>query len=101
MSLIIDYLIVAMLATVLPSPSDPFHFYLQNYLYKHKHNRVKFELLQIFDWYILDALWYLLLLGIVLYFNIQNLPDANALTTIFTILGVGATISIIWRFIRR
>jgi hypothetical protein len=103
MNQLIEWIIVSILATFVPSPIDPINFYLQNYIYTHRRSisRARFEWLQVFSWYILDALWYVLLLGIVLIFNIQDLPTVNGLTIIFTIIGVGAVISIVWRFVRK
>lgn len=101
MNEVITYLLVAMAATFLPSPTDPINFYLQNWLYKRKQSRAAFEWWQIFSWYILDSLWFGFLIIIVLLFNIQNLPPVNALTTVATIIGIGAVISIIWRFMRK
>lgn len=98
---IVTYLLVAIGATMLPSPVDPLNFYLQDWLYSKRQRRWVFEFWQIFSWYVLDALWFALLLGIVLAFNIQDMASAQAITTITTILGVGATISIVWRFLRK
>lgn len=98
---IIYGLIIAALATFLPSPTDVWHFYLQNYLYTHRLSRGYFEFLQVFDWYFLDSLWFVFLIGVVLLFHIDSMPTVNALTVVFTILGVGAAVSIIWRFLRK
>lgn len=86
-------------ATFIPQPLDFLHFYLQNYLYTKKLKRWKFELLQIIDWYLIDSLWYLLLLIIAYTLNINNVAVANIITIILTIAGIGATIGIISKFI--
>ena len=98
MSELTTALVTAIVATVLPSPTDPIHFYLQNWLYKHRMSRVLFEFWELFDWYVLDALWYAFLLLLVFMFKFD---DVSGVATIVTIVGVGATVSILWRFLRK
>jgi hypothetical protein len=92
------YLLGAILGTCLPSPVDPIHFYIENWLYKHKVKRWKFELLQLFDWYLLDALWYILLAVIAMLLLLDDTTQIQGITTVMTIIGVGIIISIVWRF---
>ncbi len=92
-------LLAAIIADFLPSPTDPFHFIIQNYLYKHKFKRWKFELIQIFDWYVLDTLWWIFLFLIAWIMTINNNQMITIITTVATILGIGVLIGVIFRFI--
>jgi hypothetical protein len=95
------YLLGAILGTMLPSPADPIHFYIQNWLYKHKLKRWKFELIQILDWYFLDALWYGLLTVLAILLAIDDATQINKITIMVTVLGVGVIVSIVWRFLSK
>jgi hypothetical protein len=92
------YLLGAILGTMLPSPADPVHFYIQNWLYKHRLKRWQFELVQIFDWYLLDALWYGLLTVLAIVLALDDTTQINGITIVFTVLAVGAIGSMVWRF---
>lgn len=98
---LIKTLLISALATAIPSPFDFIHFYIQNYLYENEPSRAIYEILQLFDWYVLDSLWFLLLIGIVVVLNIQNVATANIITIIATLTGLGAVIGIITRFLIR
>lgn len=95
------YLLGAILGTCLPTPADPLHFYIQNWLYKHKLKRWQFELIQILDWYFLDALWYMILAILAMIFMLNESSQIKGVTTILTIIGVGAIVSMVWRFVSK
>mgnify|MGYP001590192452 FL=1 len=95
------YLLGAILGTMLPSPADPIHFYIQNWLYKNKIKRWQFEAVQIFDWYFLDALWYGLLTILAILLAIDDTTQINKIVIMLTVLGVGALVSIVWRFLSK
>jgi hypothetical protein len=95
------YLLIAIIATLIPSPIDPINFYLQNWLYTHRQKRFVFEAVQIFSWYFLDTLWFVFLFGLAFILGINNVSTANIMTITMAILGIGATISILWRFLSK
>lgn len=92
-------LLSSVLATLIPSPMDWLHFYLQNYIYSHRIKRVTFELLQIMDWYFLDSFYYVLILLIAFILEINNLNRFAIIGIIATILSFGAVIGIIGKFL--
>jgi hypothetical protein len=95
------YLLGAILGTCLPSPVDPIHFYIQNWLYKHKLKRWQFEAVELFDWYLLDAMWYCLLTVLAIVLAIDDTTQINKIIIMLTVLGVGVLISIVWRFLSK
>jgi len=88
------FLLGAFIGTLAPSPVDPIYFYLENYVVPHLAGLGK-VLLQIFDWYVLDALWYLALMGIAFILHIKNVDIAKKITVVGGIAGLGIVIGII------
>ncbi|VVB83380.1 Uncharacterised protein [uncultured archaeon] len=88
------FLLGAFVGTLAPSPVDPIYFYLENYVVPHLTGIGKVGL-QIFDWYILDALWYLALMGIAFILHIKEVNVAKKITVIGGIAGLGIVIGII------
>lgn len=101
LSPVVLYLLVGLLSVVLPSPTDPLHFYLQNWLYRHRVSRLSFELWQLVDWYLLDGLWFVFLIGVVFLFGIHNLDQVRGIGLVATFVGLGVCFSVGWRFLRR
>jgi len=88
------FLLGAFIGTLAPSPVDPIYFYLENYVVPHLTGLAKAGL-QIFDWYILDALWYLALMGIAFILHIKKVDVAKKITVIGGIAGLGIVIGIV------
>jgi hypothetical protein len=88
------FLLGCFIGTLAPSPVDPLYFYLENYIVPHLTGIAKIGL-QIFDWYILDALWYLALMGIAFILHIKQVSIAKKITVIGGIAGLGVVIGII------
>jgi hypothetical protein len=86
------------LGTLAPSPVDPIYFYLENYVVPHLTGIWK-VLLQIFNWYILDSLYYLLLMGLAYVLHIKKVSIAKKITVIGGIAGLGIVIGIIARLL--
>jgi hypothetical protein len=84
------------LGTLAPSPIDPIYFYLENYVVPHLQGIGKVSL-QIFDWYVLDSSYYLLLMGLAYVLHIKKVSVAKKITVIGGIAGLGIVIGIIAR----
>jgi hypothetical protein len=82
------------LGTFVPSPVDPIYFYLENYVIPTLTGAWKI-LLEIFNWYFLDALYYLLLMGIAYILHIKKVSIAKKITVIGGIAGIGIAIGIL------
>ncbi len=93
------YLLGAIMGSFLPTPMDPIHFYVQNWLYRHKQKKWKFELIEILDWYFLTVFWYIFLVILAILLSFDRLNQINQVTIMLTVIGVGSLVSIIWRFL--
>ena len=89
------FLLGAFIGTLAPSPVDPIHFWLVNYLFPTITNKLTLIGWQIFDWYILDALWWLSLLGLAFILHIKKVKTIKIITTIGILAGLGITIGIL------
>jgi len=98
-SKVVIFLIGGLLAILLPSPIDPIHFLLQNWLFTANLNKFYYTLWQIFDWYVLDSLWYVFLIIITWTLHIRKTKTIHILITIALIIGIGAAIGIIFKFL--
>ena len=88
------FLLGAFVGTLAPSPIDPIYFYLENYVVPHLTGIAKIAL-QLFDWYILDALWWLVLMIIAFILHIKKVAVAKKISVIGGIAGLGIVIGII------
>jgi hypothetical protein len=86
------------LGTLAPSPVDPIYFYLENYVVPNLTGGWKIAL-EIFNWYILDSLYYLLLMGLAYVLHIKKVSIAKKITVIGGIAGLGIVIGIITRIL--
>ena len=92
------FLLGAFVGTLAPSPIDPIYFYLENYVVPHLTGITKVSL-QLFDWYILDALWWLVLMIIAFILHIKKVAVAKKISVIGGIAGLGIVIGIISKVI--
>ena len=92
------FLLGAFVGTLAPSPIDPIYFYLENYVVTHLTGVSKVAL-QLFDWYILDALWWLILMGIAFILHIRKVSVAKKISVMGGIAGLGIVIGIISRVV--
>lgn len=83
---------------ILPSLTDPLHFWLQNYIFTHSAaiSKTWFITLQILDWYVLDVTLPLILLLIAYIMHIRNTKTIKKIAVIGSIVGASAVIGIIW-----
>lgn len=88
------FLLGAFIGTLAPSPVDPIYFYFENYVVPHLTGLAKVAL-QVFDWYVLDALWYLALMGIAFILHIKKVAVAKKITVVGGIAGLGIVIGIV------
>jgi hypothetical protein len=88
------FLLGAFIGTLAPSPIDPIYFYLENYVVPHLTGFAKVGL-QLFDWYILDALWWLVLMGIAFVLHIKKVSVAKKISVMGGLAGLGIAIGIV------
>jgi hypothetical protein len=94
------FLAGCIIALITPQPLDIFFFMIQNYIYSHPDiSRTAFTLINIFTWYILDAIWYSGLFLLAYWMDIKDVSKVKMITIIATIISLGAVIGIVWRFI--
>ena len=91
-------LLGAFLGTLSPSPVDPIYFYLENYVAPHLTGIAKIAL-QAFDWYVLDALWYLTLMIIAFVLHIKKVSTIKEITILGGIAGLGIAIGIVGKIL--
>jgi hypothetical protein len=88
------------LGTLVPSITDPIYFYLENYVVPNLTGTSKI-LLQIFNWYVLDALYYLFLIGLAYFLHIKKVSIIKKLSIIGGIVGLSIAIGIISRILMK
>jgi hypothetical protein len=92
------FLLGAFIGTLAPSPVDPIYFYLENYVVPHLTGIAKVGL-QLFDWYILDALWWLVLMGIAFVLHIKKVSVAKKISVMGGLAGLGIVIGIVSKIV--
>jgi hypothetical protein len=92
------FLLGAFLGTLAPSPVDPIYFYLENYVTPTLTGAAK-VCLQIFNWYVLDALWYLALMIVAFILHIKKVSTVKKITIIGGLIGLGIVIGIIGKIL--
>lgn len=93
------FLLGAFLGELAPDPTDAVHFWLQQYVFNNPHiPKAMLAVLQIFDWYFMSALYFLLLLVIAYILHINKVSTVKRMTFVGGILGVGAVVGLIARF---
>jgi hypothetical protein len=93
------FLLGAFLGELAPDPTDAIHFWLQQYILTHQVNKTLLTMLQIFDWYFMSALYFLLLLIIAYFLHVKKVGTIKRITFIGGILGIGVVIGIVARFL--
>jgi hypothetical protein len=94
------FLLGAFLGELSPDPTDAVHFWLQERVFNDPHVPAPFLVgLQIFDWYFMSASFFLFLLILAYILHIKKVSTVRRLTIVGGILGVGAAIGIIARFV--
>ena len=91
-------LLGAFLGTLTPSLIDPIHFYIVNYVLPNLTGASKI-FWEIFDWYLLDALYYLFLMGIAFVLEIKKASHMKKILILGGIIGLGIVVGIIGRIL--
>ena len=91
-------LLGAFLGTLTPSLVDPIHFYLINYFIPSLTGVSKI-LWEVFDWYLLDALYYVLLMGIAFILAIKKASNMKKIIILGGIIGLGVVVGILGRIL--
>jgi hypothetical protein len=91
------FLLGCFLGELAPDPTDAIHFWFQRYVF-HTLTGTKLALLQIFDWYFMSALYFLVLLILAYVLHIRRVNTVKRITLIGGILAVGVVIGILARF---
>ncbi|MBI5644519.1 hypothetical protein HY970_00285, partial [Candidatus Kaiserbacteria bacterium] len=77
------FLLGAFLGELAPDPTDAIHFWLQEYLLSNPSISVPLRaFLQIFDWYFMSALYFLLLLLLAYALHIQKVGTVRRITIV-------------------
>jgi hypothetical protein len=95
------FLLGAFLGELSPDPTDALHFWLQSHVFNHPEvlSGPWLVALQIFDWYLLTASYFLFLLIMAYVLHIRQVSTVKRITIVGGVLGVGAAIGIIARIL--
>ena len=88
----------AFLGTLTPSIIDPIHFYLVNYIIPNLTGASKI-IWEVFDWYFLDALYYVALMILAVILNKKKVSFAKQIGIIGGIIGLGIVVGILGRIL--
>ncbi len=93
------FLLGAFLGELSPDPTDAIHFWLQENVFLHPTLPAPVLIfLQIFDWYLMSAFYFLLLLILAYFLHIKKVNTVKRITVIGGLLGVGVVIGVLVRF---
>jgi len=94
------FLLGAFLGEVAPDPTDAIHFWLQEHVFNsHSLSPSFLVVLQVFDWYFMSASFFLLLLILAYFLHIKKVSSIRRISIVGGILGIGAAIGILARFL--
>jgi hypothetical protein len=94
------FLLGAFLGELAPDPTDAIHFWLQVHVFEHPTLPAgAIVALQVFDWYFMSAAFFLLLLVLAYFLHIKKVSTVRRITIIGGILGIGAVIGILAKFL--
>src|SRR4051812_6449325 len=89
------FLLGCFLGEIAPDPTDALHFWLQEHVLNNPAvAQPTRAFLQIFDWYFMSALYFLILLVLAYILHIRKIDTVKRITLIGGILGVGVVIGI-------
>ena len=93
------FLLGAFLGEISPDPTDAVHFWLQEHVLNNPLIPVAWRVAtQIFDWYFMSALYFLLLLILAYVLHITKVATVKRITIIGGILGIGVVVGVIAQF---
>lgn len=94
------FLLGAFLGELSPDPTDAIHFWLQEHVLNNPAIAESTRLLiQVFDWYFMSALYFLLLLILAYILHIKKVAVVKRLTVVGGILALGIVVGIIAEFV--
>jgi hypothetical protein len=93
------FLLGAFLGELAPDPTDAIHFWLQVHVFTHPTLPTPVLIaLQVFDWYFMSALFFLVLLIFAYVLHINKVSTVKRITIIGGMLALGAVIGILAQF---
>ncbi len=94
------FLLGAFLGELAPDPTDAIHFWLQQHVLNNPAVASATRAwLQIFDWYFMSALYFLLLLILAYFLHIKKVNTVKRITLIGGIIGIGVVVGLLAQFI--
>lgn len=94
------FLLGAFLGELSPDPTDAIHFWLQEHVLNNPAISAGWRVaLQVFDWYFMSALYFLLLLILAYFLHIRKVNTVKRITIVGGILAIGVVIGVIARFV--
>lgn len=95
------FLLGAFLGELAPDPTDAIHFWLQVHVFTNPTLPTPLVVaLQIFDWYFMSALFFLVLLIFAYILHIRKVSTVRRITIMGGILAIGAVIGILSQFLQ-
>ena len=94
------FLLGAFLGELAPDPTDAIHFWLQEHVLNNPIYSPGFRAaLQVFDWYFMSALFFLLLLILAYFLHIRKVSTVKRVIIIGGIVAAGVVIGILAQFL--
>ena len=93
------FLLGAFLGEMAPDPTDAIHFWLQSHVFNNPLVPTSTKaFLEVFDWYFMSALYFLLLLIVAYFLHVKKVNTVRRVTLIGGIIGVGVVIGVLAKF---
>ncbi len=94
------FLLGAFLGELAPDPTDALHFWLQEHVLNNPaYSAALRAMLQVFDWYFMSALYFLLLLVLAYFLHIKKVSTVRRVTIIAGIVSIGVAVGLIAQFL--
>lgn len=90
------FLLGAFLGELAPDPTDAIHFWLQQHVLNNPAVPAATRtVVQVFDWYFMSALYFLVLLILAYLLHIKKVNTVKRITLVGGIMGIGAVVGIL------
>lgn len=94
------FLLGAFLGEMSPDPTDAIHFWLQSHVLNNPAISASAKaFFEIFDWYFMSALYFLLLLILAYILHIRKVGTVKRISVIGGIISIGVVIGILAKFL--
>jgi hypothetical protein len=94
------FLLGAFLGELAPDPTDAIHFWLQEHVLNNPIYSVSIRtFLQVFDWYFMSALYFLLLLILAYFLHIKKVNTVKRITLFGGVIGLGVVVGVVAQFL--